>query len=169
DRVRSVVERSFLGADDVRLRVGQDGDTGFLAPGAAAEAILAAGLAARVHRELHMAAVQDVDREVARKADRGMERDRTIDADDHRWRLHAQRVEGGRGRGVPRPAAAAGDDGDRAGEPAQREPGLRGELIIRGEGRHCGLSLLLSLGAAVQDAFSFDTVPYCTLQCTVRY
>ena len=60
-RMRSVVELRFPGADDVRLRIGQDRDAGVLAPYAASEAILAAGLAAASDRDLDLAAVEDVD------------------------------------------------------------------------------------------------------------
>src|SRR4051812_19457147 len=48
-RVRSVVEACFLGADDVRLRVGQNRDAGVLTPCAVTEAIFAAGLTAAAH------------------------------------------------------------------------------------------------------------------------
>jgi hypothetical protein len=82
--------------------------------------------------------VEDVDRETAGAADGGMKRARAIDAHDHRGRLHAHGIDGGRRHGVPRLAVPAGHDGDGAGEPAQGELGLGGELLVEGDGGlHC--------------------------------
>ena len=56
----------------------------------------------------------------------------------------------------------AGHDGDGTGEPAQGELGLRGERVVQGEGGWHALSPMSGF-------FCFDTVPYGTLQRTVRY
>src|SRR5262245_13923554 len=130
-----------------------------LAPGAEAEAILAANAAAAPFRDLHLAAVQDVDGKAVGTADRRMERSCAIDADDHRRRLHAHCIDRGRRHRVPSRSVPAGDDGDRAREPAQGEPGLRGQICIRGNALH----------AHLRSSSSFSLTPYRTVRYSVLY
>jgi hypothetical protein len=131
--VGSVVELCFLRADDACLRVCQDRDLGFLAPGTVTETILAAGFAATPYRDFDLAAVEDVDGKSRGRIDGPMKRRRAIDADDHRWRIHAHRIDRGRRHGVTRLSVSAADDSDRAREPAQCELCLLSQLRIRGD------------------------------------
>jgi hypothetical protein len=78
--------------------------------------------------------MQNVDSEGLGPADCRMKRGCAIDADDHRRRLHAHRADGRRGHGMPSGRIPTGDDGNSAGEPAQRALGLTGEVIIPGDG-----------------------------------
>src|SRR5437870_5615483 len=83
DRMRAVVEAIFLGADDAGLRGWKNRHAAFLAPFAEAEAIFAAQAPAASRRNLHLAAVEDVDRKAVGTADGGVKSARAVHADDH--------------------------------------------------------------------------------------
>src|SRR3981189_1867824 len=93
-----------------------------------------------------------------------MKRRRAIDANDHRWRVHAHRIDCGRRQAGTHTPLSPAPNSDGAGEPAQCELCLRGQLLVRGDG---SLHAFSPMSASL--FFAFDNVPYCTVHGTVRY
>jgi hypothetical protein len=160
---RSTFFRVTLNSSDTRLGVGKNRHAAVLAPRALAEAILAAGLAAAFHRDIDLAAMEDVDRKARGRADGPMKRRRAVDAHNHRRRLHTHGGDGSGRHSVPGCAVMAGQHCDRSREPAKRELGLRRERVVQGR---CGLHARSPIRSRI---FIFDAVLYRMLQRTVRY
>ena len=163
--MRSVVELCFLRADDACLRVGQDRDLGFFTPRTVTETIVAAGLAATPHRDFDLVAVENVDGKSRGRTDGTMKCRRAIDADDHRWRIHAHRIDRGRRHGVTRLPVSAAHNGNGTREPAQCELCLRGQLLVRGDR---GLHALSPMSSFFFVLTLYRTVRYTVLHSTVN-
>src|SRR5204863_9287562 len=108
-------------------------------------------------RDVDLVAVEDVDREMAGMADGRVKRRRAVDTDDHRRRLHAHRIDGGRRHGVARLTVPASHDSDGARESAQSEFRPLGDRVVQGDG---SLHALPPMSASVINYVKYRTLLY---------
>ncbi|MEI9931210.1 MAG: hypothetical protein WDM89_11885 [Rhizomicrobium sp.] len=71
-------------------------------------------------RQILMPFRQQIDAEGSAFAEDGVRRCRPVDAKEHRWRIHTDGTNRGRGHGVPLPALSRGDQDHRLCEAAHR-------------------------------------------------